>query len=136
MSTPAREGYRGFNMNAVVGRRVHMLMWDRGETQAQVARVLGIAQSPLSKKLRGERDFDLNELMVIADHYKVSIGWLVRKPDQEEFGDPNGDDPNPPERVRHQGLEPRTRWLRALPSQGPDTPRPDPDRRPRQLTSV
>jgi transcriptional regulator with XRE-family HTH domain len=50
-----------------LGRAIHHAMWDRRVTQLALARELGIQQSTLSKKLRGERPWSVDELIKVAD---------------------------------------------------------------------
>lgn len=63
--------------DAEVGRRVHMLMWDRQITQSALAPQLGIEQSALSKKLRGHRGWSVAELIVTASALGTTVGYLV-----------------------------------------------------------
>jgi hypothetical protein len=50
------------SLDQVVGTHVHILMWTRKITQSALGRQLGIDQSALSKKLRGERGWSLDEV--------------------------------------------------------------------------
>lgn len=82
--------------DAAVGRRVHMLMWDRQVKQAELAMQLGIQQSALSKKLRGHRPWSLDELLTAARWLDTTAAYLIGESD--EVG-----------RLVHPlGLEPRT----------------------------
>lgn len=70
-NTPSRD------VDAEVGRRVHMLMWDRQMTQTALGNILGIDQSSLAKKLRGQRKWALADLVAAADALGVSAGELL-----------------------------------------------------------
>lgn len=100
----ARYRYQGQDMNAIVGRRIHMVMWDRGETQTKVAPLLGMTQTNFSKRLNGKHAFDLNEIRWLCDYLEIDIDWLLRAPEpgEQHVG------------VRHRRLERRTRCLRVV----------------------
>ncbi len=71
------------NYNEVIGERVHQLMWRQRRNQTDVANELGIAQSTLSRKLRGDRPWEINELYALAEILEVGIMDLIpneRKP--------------------------------------------------------
>lgn len=57
-----------------------MLMRDRRITQAQLAARLGLAQSAVSARLRGETRFSIDEVEVIADLLGVTINDIVATP--------------------------------------------------------
>lgn len=79
-------------VDAEVGRRVHMLMWDRGLTQSAFGERVGIDQSALAKKLRGSRGWSLGEVVTVAQALNVSVAYL--------FGEDDG--------VGPAGIEPTT----------------------------
>lgn len=86
----------------ILGGRFHQEMWDRRLSQREVAAQLGLTQTGLSKKLRGQRQWSIDELLSLASILGLSVPELLE-----------GIDPV----VRHQGLEPRTRWLLNLAGQ-------------------
>jgi transcriptional regulator with XRE-family HTH domain len=53
-----------------------MLMWDRQLTQAALGERVGIEQSGLAKKLRGQRGWALAEIVAVADALDVTIASL------------------------------------------------------------
>ena len=63
-------------MDAAIGRRVHHLMWDRKLTQTALGSRIGINQSGLAKKLRGQRGWSADELVVVARELGVRVGYL------------------------------------------------------------
>ncbi|MPT14053.1 MAG: XRE family transcriptional regulator [Microbacterium sp.] len=79
-------------MDAEVGRRVHMLMWDQQLTQTAFGARVGIDQSALAKKLRGQRGWSLDEVATVAAELGVSVSYL--------FGEGEG--------VGPAGIEPTT----------------------------
>jgi len=64
------------NVDAEIGRRVFHKMWDMKITQTQMGARIGVGQSTLSKKLRGERPWYSAELRIAADTLGVSVGYL------------------------------------------------------------
>lgn len=49
------------SIDAVVGERLHMQMWQRQIPQARLADRLGVTQGTLSRKLRGKSPWSLDE---------------------------------------------------------------------------
>ena len=92
-------------VNAQVGELVHQHMWRNKVTQTALAGVLGIGQPGVARKLRGERPFTIDELLAVAAYLNLPITELV--PNAEN---PHPEGPDGGNEVRHQGLEPRTRW--------------------------
>jgi transcriptional regulator with XRE-family HTH domain len=103
------------HLNDIVAEEVRALMARRRMSQAAVAKVLGISQSQLSKRLRSDIVFDLGEVQKLADFFGVGIVDLVSGSTHETPppAGPGEDVWANNGSVRHQGLEPRTRWLRA-----------------------
>lgn len=102
------------HLNDVVAEEVRALMARRRMSQDTVAKALGISQSQLSKRLLGKVVFDLGEVQKLADFFAVDVAELVtgtthRRP---PTGGPDGGNVADLSGVRHQGLEPRTRWFR------------------------
>jgi len=81
-------------IDVLIGQRVHHVLWRRKLQQREVASALGITQSTLSRRLRGESAWFAGDLVVLAETLGVSVGWLF------------GED----ETVRPKGLEPLTFW--------------------------
>jgi len=53
-------------MNEYVGQAIHMRLWRQGIPQRELAEVLGIGQSTMSKKLRGSVSWTVQELVSSA----------------------------------------------------------------------
>jgi transcriptional regulator with XRE-family HTH domain len=81
-------------IDVLIGQRVHHVLWRRKIQQRELATTLGITQSTLSRRLRGESAWFAGDLVALADALGVSVGWL--------FGEE--------ETVRPKGLEPLTFW--------------------------
>ena len=63
-----------------VGREVHQRMWDRHMTNVALAGQLGITPSALGHKLRGRRDWSLDELLRVAELLDVAVVELLPEP--------------------------------------------------------
>lgn len=72
-----------------------MLMWERRITQTALGKKVGIDQSSLAKRLRGERGWALDDIKSVAAELRVSMAYLL--------GETN--DPSP---VGPAGIEPTT----------------------------
>ena len=79
------------SLDTLVGRRVHMMMWERRITQTALGREVGIDQSSLSKRLRGERNWTLDDLRAVATALGTSMGYLLGENDEG----PGGGAPRP-----------------------------------------
>lgn len=64
------------SMDALIGERVHQLMWRAQMTQTALAPRLGLTQAGLSPKLRGRRGWGTDELVTVARIFGVSVGYL------------------------------------------------------------
>ncbi len=58
-------------------RRIRDMREDSDLTQSDVAAILGIAQTVYSRYERGYQTIPLEHLIKLADHYNVSIDYLV-----------------------------------------------------------
>ncbi len=68
-------------VDAEVGRRIHMLMWDHGLTQTTFGAAIGVDQSALAKRLRGKAGWSLAEVVNAANYFNVPIGYLFGEGD-------------------------------------------------------
>jgi hypothetical protein len=64
------------NVDRLVGKRVHELVWDRRLTNKSVAPQLGMDPSGFSRRLRGERGWSTSELLRVAMFFGVTVGYL------------------------------------------------------------
>ena len=58
---------------------------DNDLTQAQVAKILMCDQSLYSKYERGEREIPLRLLIILAEHYNVSLDYLAGRTNIKEI---------------------------------------------------
>lgn len=58
-----------------------MLMALHREGAAELARVVGISRASMYERLNGRRPFEIGEVAVIADHYKISPAAFMAGPD-------------------------------------------------------
>ena len=85
----------------------------RGDiTKARLAELAGLSRPTVSRRLSGSV-WQLDELEAVADALHVSWNWLVTGEGNAESPHPDGPGGGV---VRHQGLEPRTRWYAEIPS--------------------
>lgn len=76
-----------------------------GITRAEVAEYIGIRPETMSRYLSGKSKFPTSALRLIALRTGVPFEWL-KTGEPPSPGDGDGGSA-----VRHQGLEPRTRWF-------------------------
>lgn len=60
-------------------RRLRDIREDNDLTQAQVAEMLGIQQTVYSRYERGYQTIPLELLLKLADHYGVSVDYLLER---------------------------------------------------------
>ena len=76
------------SIDAAVGETLHMKMWQKRVPQTRLAQRLGVSQSTLSKKLRGQVKWSLDELYAAASALDVDPRELLPHLDsnQKPFG--------------------------------------------------
>ena len=87
--------------NAVIGERVHTLMWRGGRTQTQLAAVLNVDQGSISNRLKGKTNWTVVDLLAVAAWLNVPITDLM--PEVEllpDDGDDGGGASGAPSRTR------------------------------------
>lgn len=65
--------------------KIKNLREDNDLTQVQIAKMLMCDQSLYSKYERGERDIPLKLLVRLAEHYNVSLDYLVGRTNKKEI---------------------------------------------------
>ncbi|MGP9584997.1 helix-turn-helix domain-containing protein [Micrococcaceae sp. AOP34-BR2-30] len=75
--TIINEDHRTRTTSQVVGGEVRAWMARLGIRQKDLAELLGVAQPRVSARLRGDVTFDIEELVLIAQHFGVSLGELL-----------------------------------------------------------
>lgn len=65
------------NQYRAIGSRLRAIREGSGDTQADVARLLGISRKAYGMYESGQRRIDLNDLKRVADHYGVSLTYFL-----------------------------------------------------------
>ena len=65
------------NQYRAIGSRLRAIREGSGNTQADVARLLGISRKAYGMYESGQRRIDLNDLKRVADHYGVSLTYFL-----------------------------------------------------------
>lgn len=65
--------------------RIKDMREDNDLTQKQISEMLLCDQSLYSKYERGEREIPLKILVTLADHYKVSVDYLIGRTDNPKI---------------------------------------------------
>lgn len=101
-------GSNGIVPTIEIRHRIGIAREVAGMKQVDLARELGMSRSTLAGIEQGTRKPRRGEVIAIAFATGVSLDWL-------ETGEtPAGDNPDGGSAVRHQGIEPRTHWLRSF----------------------
>lgn len=69
-------------------RRIRDMREDSDLTQADVANLLGIAQTVYSRYERGFQTIPLEHLIKLADHYNVSVDYLIGRTQNPRINTP------------------------------------------------
>jgi transcriptional regulator with XRE-family HTH domain len=105
------------DIKSLVAGEIRAWMGRRGENQTRLAEAMGLTQSQVSKRLRGQIAFDIEELELAARFLGCEVQELLGAPPGYDPSPHPGGEPGqlPAERkpVRHTGLEPVTRWFGA-----------------------
>ena len=65
-------------------RRFRALRRERGESQRQIAQVLGTSQTMYARYERGVTQMPLRHLVALSDHYGISADYLLGLTDQRK----------------------------------------------------
>ena len=60
-----------------IAKRLHDLREDHDEKQSQIAKLLGVATPRISEWERGVYTPSIDALIVLADHWNVSIDYIA-----------------------------------------------------------
>jgi len=82
------------------GRILKNLRKDRGDTQADLAKYLGISRSAISMYESGEREPNFGTLEAIADYFNVNMNFLLGQTE-----DPCDCESNPNNRLEMEALD-------------------------------
>lgn len=67
----------------IMYRKIRDLREDKDMTQKQIAEIINISQSNLSKYERGELDIPSDVLIRLADFHNVSVDYLLGRVDEK-----------------------------------------------------
>lgn len=62
-------------------RYIRTILAHHDHSQNDLGKLLGITQQAAGRKLRGMRRFEVDELVLIADTYGISVEHLIRPPE-------------------------------------------------------
>jgi transcriptional regulator with XRE-family HTH domain len=63
--------------DVLIGERIHQIMWRQRMTQGQLAARLGLTQTGVSRKIRGERPWFARELLQVAAALNTQVSALL-----------------------------------------------------------
>ena len=66
----------------IFGKRLLALRKENGETQTQLAQLLGVGKTQISEMENGNAFTTLEKLVLICEHYHVSSDSLLGLPDE------------------------------------------------------
>lgn len=75
----------------VFGQRLRQLRRERGETQPELAKLLGLSRSAVSMYESGEREPKYELLTAIAAHYDVDLNYLLGRESADGAADEDPD---------------------------------------------
>ena len=76
--------------------RLKELRLSSGETQAEIAAIIGITRAAYTNIEIGKREPDYTTLCTLADHFGVSVDYLLGRTDIKKEPAPKGDEPGDP----------------------------------------
>lgn len=77
-------------VNQRIAARLRGLLGERDIKPAEMAEALNIKPQSARRRLKGEHDFKMNELEVIADWLGIGLASLVNPPPKESENDEGG----------------------------------------------
>jgi transcriptional regulator with XRE-family HTH domain len=67
------------------GEKLKRLREDNGETQEDIARLLSISRTSISKYESGDREPDIETIKILSKHYRVSVDYIFGLNDIQKF---------------------------------------------------
>lgn len=74
-------------LSLAVAAHIRRLLTERGMSQAALAREIGMSPSQLSKCLRGDRVFDLEQLGAVAETFDTTVEAIIHAASRGHAGD-------------------------------------------------
>lgn len=112
----AIDGNRGESLTMAVARRLRGQLAERRIPKLRLAAETGLGRTTILRRLSGETAINTDELELICSVTGISLVYLLTGKGENPGGGDGGDGG---ESVRHQGLEPRTRWFDVSADQTP-----------------
>jgi transcriptional regulator with XRE-family HTH domain len=100
------------NADEITGERVHILLRRRGIQQQELADVLGLTQTSVSRKILGKRSWTLDELLATCQFLDVPVTELLPG---SEYAPVLAGRGRIADVARPKGLEPLTFWFGVSP---------------------
>jgi transcriptional regulator with XRE-family HTH domain len=75
---------------SIIASEIRSLMGRYSRTQGDLADLLEVSQTQVSRRLRGIIPFDSDELMAVANYFGVSVGYLFGESTNPRLGGPDG----------------------------------------------
>ncbi len=69
--------------NEIFGQRLLAIRKENGETQTQLAQLLGVGKTQISEMENGNHTTTLEKLVLICEHYHVSADYLLGLSDRK-----------------------------------------------------
>lgn len=66
-----------------LNERLVALLFRRNVTQARLALLLDLASPAITRRMRGEIDWRLAELQIVAEHLGTTVGYLLGETDDD-----------------------------------------------------
>ena len=64
-----------------VGRRLHQLRTERGQSLQQMAAVIGVSYQQIQKYEAGKNRVAASTLYCVANHFRIQIAWFFQDDD-------------------------------------------------------
>ena len=77
-------------IDEAVGRRIHALMWQQRIKNKDLAVLLDLEPTGISKKLRGSSKFSIEQLVDAARALNTTVAYLVGETENPHPGKPGG----------------------------------------------
>lgn len=104
----ALDGGRGETRSEAVARRLRGELAEREISHSEAGRRIGVNPSGMSRRMKARHPWDMRELELVEETCGVDLDYVLTGRRNAEGPRPEG--PDGGQTVRHQGLEPRTRW--------------------------
>lgn len=73
----SQRGITGNTVEERLNETIKLLLTRTGQRHSDIAQILGVSQSSMSARLRGESSWKLDQIPPIADHFGLTVGELL-----------------------------------------------------------